>query len=72
MALRSDFVSQMHGPSAATAGAYGTAFWWSFALSAAALGPCIWLTKSERKTKRARVAAASQPGGEPSLAEIAA
>jgi EmrB/QacA subfamily drug resistance transporter len=65
-----------HAPSAAaTAGAYGTAFWWSFALSAAAIGPCIWLTKSERKAKRARHAAAArgpQSGGEPSLAEIAA
>jgi MFS family permease len=65
-----------HAPSAAaTAGAYGTAFWWSFALSAAAIGPCIWLTRSERKAKRARLAAAageSPPGAGPSLTEIAA
>ncbi len=60
---------------AALAGAYGTAFWWSLALSAAAIGPCLWLTSSERKAKRARRAAAASgppPGEEPSLAELAA
>jgi EmrB/QacA subfamily drug resistance transporter len=58
---------------AAVAGAYGTAFWWSFALSAAAIGPCVWLTLSERAAKRARrEAATDEPfAGEPPLAEVA-
>jgi len=44
-----------HRPTAgAIAGAYGTAFWWSFAISFAALLPCIWLTMSERAVRRER------------------
>jgi len=62
-----------HSPSAAaSSGAYGTAFWWAFAICAAAIGPCIWLTRSERKAKRARRQADSQPSDEPSIAEMAA
>ncbi|HXR14386.1 MAG TPA: MDR family MFS transporter [Solirubrobacteraceae bacterium] len=74
--LERALIAASHAPSlAATAGAYGTAFWWSFALSVAAIGPCVWLTASERKAKRARHAAAAAgraAGDEPSLAEIAA
>jgi len=48
-----------HAPSvAARAGAYGTAFWWSLAISVAALLPCVWLASSERAARRARRAAA--------------
>jgi MFS family permease len=34
-----------------TAGAYGTAFWWSLALTAVALGPCLVLLRAERTTR---------------------
>ncbi|HZL55323.1 MAG TPA: DHA2 family efflux MFS transporter permease subunit [Solirubrobacteraceae bacterium] len=72
--LERALVSAGHSPSAAaTAGAYGTAFWWSFGLSAAAIAPCVWLTRSERKAKRERqAAAAGEPLREVSLAEVAA
>jgi MFS family permease len=59
---------------AVVAHAYGTAFWWSFAISVAALGPCVWLTLSERSARRARLAdaAAGVPhAGEPPLVEVA-
>jgi MFS family permease len=62
-----------HPSAAGLAGAYGTAFWWSFAISAAALLPCVWLTFAERAAKRARLA--TEPGevvlGEPPLVEVA-
>ena len=61
------------GGAAATAHAYGTAFWWAFGISAAAIGPCIWLTRSERKAKRERQN--TDPSGaidDVSLAEVAA
>ena len=37
---------------AGVAGAYGTAFWWGFAIAAAAIIPCIVLTRAERATAR--------------------
>jgi EmrB/QacA subfamily drug resistance transporter len=40
---------------AGAAGAYGTAFWWSAALTALAIGPCIILVRAERAA-RARAA----------------
>ncbi len=62
-----------HPTAAGLAGAYGTAFWWSFGISAAALLPCVWLTFSERAAKRARLA--EEPGevvvSEPPLVEVA-
>jgi EmrB/QacA subfamily drug resistance transporter len=69
--LERALVSAGHSPSA-LAGAYGTAFWWSFGLSAAAIAPCVWLTRSERKAKRERQAAAGEPLSDVSLAEVAA
>jgi EmrB/QacA subfamily drug resistance transporter len=72
--LERALVSAGRSPTAAAvAGAYGTAFWWSFALSAAAIGPCVWLTLSERAARRERrEAAAGEPfAGEPPLAEVA-
>jgi EmrB/QacA subfamily drug resistance transporter len=70
--LERALVSAGHSPSA-LAGAYGTAFWWSFGLSAAAIAPCVWLTRSERKAKRERqAAAAGEPLPDVSLAEVAA
>ena len=69
--LERALASAGHSPIAA-AGAYGTAFWWAFGLSAAAIGPCLWLTRSERRAKRERQAAAGAGLGEVSLAEIAA
>jgi EmrB/QacA subfamily drug resistance transporter len=46
------------------AAAYGTAFWWSAALTALAIGPCIVLVRAERA---ARAAAARRPVGEPEI-----
>jgi EmrB/QacA subfamily drug resistance transporter len=41
-----------------TAAAYGTAFWWSLGLTAAAIAPCIVLLRSERAARlRARAGA---------------
>jgi EmrB/QacA subfamily drug resistance transporter len=37
----------------AQAGAYGTAFWWSAALTALAIGPCIILVRAERSARQA-------------------
>jgi EmrB/QacA subfamily drug resistance transporter len=39
---------------AGVAGAYGTAFWWAFAITAAAIIPCIVLTRAERAIARQR------------------
>jgi EmrB/QacA subfamily drug resistance transporter len=39
------------------AGAYGTAFWWSLGMSAAAIVPCIVLLRAERSIARRRSAA---------------
>jgi hypothetical protein len=63
-----------HAPSAAgVAAAYGTALWWSIGISAAALGPCVWLTLAERSARRARREDADAAGGplEPPLVEAA-
>jgi EmrB/QacA subfamily drug resistance transporter len=62
-----------HPGPAAVAGAYGTAFWWSFGISVAALAPCVWLTLSERAVRRARRAVPPDLDpmpGEPPLAEV--
>jgi EmrB/QacA subfamily drug resistance transporter len=72
---RATIAAGAHPSPAGLAGAYGTAFWWSVAISVAAILPCIWLTRSERAARRARLAAAASEGAppaEPSLAEIAA
>ncbi|HWE31855.1 MAG TPA: DHA2 family efflux MFS transporter permease subunit [Solirubrobacteraceae bacterium] len=37
----------------AQAGAYGTAFWWSAAITALAIGPCIVLVVAERRARAA-------------------
>jgi EmrB/QacA subfamily drug resistance transporter len=60
-------------PSAAgLAGAYGSALWWSFAISAAALVPCVWLMLAERSIRRARRAAPPTiVTGEPPRVEVA-
>jgi hypothetical protein len=63
-----------HAPSAAaSAGAFGSAFWWSLGISAAPLAPCVALMRAERSVRRSRRAA--PPGGslpaEPPLAEVA-
>jgi hypothetical protein len=39
---------------AAQAGAYGTAFWWSVGLTAAAIVPCIVLLRAERRARITR------------------
>jgi len=38
---------------AEAAGAYGTAFWWSLALTALAIVPCLVLVRAERSARRA-------------------
>jgi EmrB/QacA subfamily drug resistance transporter len=71
--LERALIAASHSPSpGAVAGAYGTAFWWSFGISAAALGPCIWLTLAERSIRRARrdMPAADFVTGEPPLVEV--
>jgi hypothetical protein len=45
-------LSGTHGLAAA-AGAYGTAFWWSLGLTAAAIVPCIVLLRTERVARAA-------------------
>jgi EmrB/QacA subfamily drug resistance transporter len=47
-----------HG-TAGAANAYGTAFWWSMALTAAAILPCIVLVRAERSARRAARARAA-------------
>jgi EmrB/QacA subfamily drug resistance transporter len=50
-----------HTPAAA-ADAYGTAFWWSAALSALAIIPCVVLTRAEQNARRlAKAAGAKDP-----------
>ncbi len=50
-----------HGASAA-AGAFGTAFWWSAAIAALAIIPCVVLMRAERTVRRAaRAAGAEDP-----------
>ncbi len=44
------------------AGAYGTAFWFSAAISAVAIVPCIVLTRAERAARRARGTVGTLPG----------
>jgi MFS family permease len=39
----------------AQAGAYGTAFWWSVGLTAAAIVPCIVLLRAERRARFAQI-----------------
>ncbi|HEY1778567.1 MAG TPA: MDR family MFS transporter [Solirubrobacteraceae bacterium] len=72
--LERAIVAAGHSPTAAgLAGAYGTAFWWSFGISAVAIGPCVWLTLAERKARRARRDANSEGQlTDVPLAEIAA
>jgi len=50
-------LSGAHGLAGA-AGAYGTAFWWSLALTAAAILPCIVLVRAERAARRLPLAPA--------------
>ena len=70
--LERAIVAAGHAPSAAgIAGAYGTALWWSFGISVAALVPCVWLTLSERSVRRARRADAAGGVLEPPLVEVA-
>ncbi len=61
------------GSRSAIASAYGTAFWWSFAISVAALVPCVWLTFAERAIKRSKGAAPPTDPlvGEPAFVEVA-
>ena len=74
--LERALVAASHTPGAAgVAGAYGTALWWSFGISVAALGPCVWLTLAERSVRRARLTEAAAAGApleplEPPLAEV--
>jgi hypothetical protein len=53
------------------AGAYGTAFWWSVAITAAAIVPCIVLVRAERRA-RAAVGPAEAPLSGAELAESTA
>jgi EmrB/QacA subfamily drug resistance transporter len=46
------------GPEAAAA-AFGTAFWWSVAITAAAIVPCIVLVRAERRSRAAERAGAT-------------
>ncbi len=72
---RATLAAGHHPTAAALAGAYGTAFWWSVGISAAALLPCVGRTSTERAARRARLRAASNGVGQPPeapLAEIAA
>jgi len=46
-----------HSPSAsASAGAFGSSFWWAIGLSAVAFAPCAALATAERSSRRARLA----------------
>jgi EmrB/QacA subfamily drug resistance transporter len=46
---------------AGAAHAYGTAFWWSTAVTALAIGPCIVLLRAERKARAAKAELAAVP-----------
>lgn len=39
----------------AAAGAYGTAFWWTMGLTAAAILPCVVLMRAERRARQAKL-----------------
>jgi EmrB/QacA subfamily drug resistance transporter len=54
----------------AAASAYGTAFWWSAAISALAIIPCVVLFRAERAARREKGAAAE--GSSETLAEAVA
>jgi hypothetical protein len=41
----------------AQAGAYGAAFWWTTALTAAAVVPCLVLVRAERRARAERAGA---------------
>ncbi len=63
-----------HG-TVAMAGAYGTAFWWSAALTALAIIPCIVLVRAERRARAAQSLVDAPPGvvpAEPPLIEATA
>jgi EmrB/QacA subfamily drug resistance transporter len=60
-----------HGAVAA-AGAYGTAFWWSLALTALAIFPCIVLLVAERKARMRRAEERSRPVAGDTLADMLA
>ena len=62
-------LSAAHTP-AGIAGAFGSAFWWSAGLSAAALIPGYLLLRAERAAKRARAGGAATPDA-PVLTEAA-
>jgi EmrB/QacA subfamily drug resistance transporter len=51
------------------AGAYGTAFWWSVAITAAAIIPCIVLVRAERRARAAVGPAEARMTGAEQLAE---
>jgi EmrB/QacA subfamily drug resistance transporter len=56
---------------AGVAGAYGTAFWWAFAIAAAAIIPCIVLIRAERTiARRQDTAGAAAPALEPEPAGV--
>jgi EmrB/QacA subfamily drug resistance transporter len=58
-----------------TAGAFGTAFWWSLALSAISIGPGYALLRAERNARRAKaaaIAAGAKPSQDELIAEVAA
>ena len=72
--LERAIIAAGHAPSAAaTAGAFGAAFWWSLGISAAALAPCVALMRSERAVKAgsARRHRRGSLPAEPPLAEAA-
>jgi hypothetical protein len=63
-----------HG-TVAMAGAYGTAFWWSAALTALAIIPCIVLVRAERSARAAQSHVEAPAGAvpaEPPLVEATA
>ena len=68
-------LSHPHTP-AGSAAAFGTAFWWSLALSAISLGPGYALLRAERSARRAKLAAAAAAAGKDTppdgLMEVAA
>jgi hypothetical protein len=46
---------------AGAAHAYGIAFWWSTAITALAIGPCIVLLRAERRARAAKAGLAGVP-----------
>jgi hypothetical protein len=57
---------------AATANAYGTAFWWSAGLTALAIVPCVVLLRAERAARREKGDAAGPPPAEVLAEAVAA